>query len=203
MIRILQLILIILLTSQITGFVEGSDWTKWRGPFSNGTTDETDWNPKSLDHPKIVWQTEVGKGHASITVKEDRLYTMGNRKRCIGSDTVYYDIVYCKDAISGETIWTHEYRCDPLCQLWACVTQRCGCQTLPQVSVHVDEPGCHVEAVNIYHLLGRCRRQIADCDNAVTSDRYVGIPPRIARTVEESPSEDKRFVLCFCRGRYH
>jgi outer membrane protein assembly factor BamB len=89
-----------------------ADWTKWRGPNSNGSTPETGWNPMALtEGVRILWQTDVGNGHSSFAVKGDRIFTMGNRRVISGSDTVFTDIVYCLDNLTGNEIWQYVYPC--------------------------------------------------------------------------------------------
>jgi outer membrane protein assembly factor BamB len=80
----------------------GDDWPVWRGPNDNGISNETGW---SLKGAKKTWTKELGVGYSSVTVKGDRLYTMGHKD---GND-----VVYCLDASTGEEIWTQSYPCAP------------------------------------------------------------------------------------------
>lgn len=80
----------------------GADWPQWRGPNSNGVSDEAGWNAKAA---KKLWLKELGDGFSSISVKDGRLFTMGNIDG--------KDIVYCLDAATGKEIWTHTYECEP------------------------------------------------------------------------------------------
>ena len=81
-----------------------ADWTRWRGPNADGTTPESGWSPGALaGELKPVWKLNVGKGYSAVSIKGQRLYTMGNR-----DDT---DIVHCLDAGTGGEIWTHTYSC--------------------------------------------------------------------------------------------
>jgi len=92
--------------------VEGSDWTKWRGPYGNGISPEKDWNPNAFDRGiKILWDINVGMGHSSAAVKGNRIYTMGNRRIIAGSDTNFVDIIWCVDAKTGREIWRYSYPC--------------------------------------------------------------------------------------------
>lgn len=80
------------------------DWTHWRGPNHNGITAESDWNPQALNgEPRIKWKTDVGTGYSSVSVKGDRLFTMGNMD---GRDSVI-----CLDVNTGKEKWRHTYPC--------------------------------------------------------------------------------------------
>lgn len=78
------------------------DWPKWRGPNEDGISTEkdlrTDWDANPL---KKLWTAEVGTGFSSVSVSGGRLYTMGHAG---GKDTVH-----CLDAVSGKSLWKHEY----------------------------------------------------------------------------------------------
>ena len=64
------------------------DWPRWRGPDANGMTSAKNWNPAALkDGMPIRWTRELGKGHASASVRDGRLYSMGNVDD--------HDVVYC------------------------------------------------------------------------------------------------------------
>ncbi|QEG38354.1 PQQ-binding-like beta-propeller repeat protein [Roseimaritima ulvae] len=80
----------------------GEDWYRYRGPRLNGISEETvaaaAWVPEG---PPVAWTREVGTGFSSVSLRDGRLYTMGN------SDDV--DTVWCLDAGSGQTIWKHAY----------------------------------------------------------------------------------------------
>jgi len=87
------------------------DWTKWRGPHANGISDETGWNPKALQGTsKILWTTNVGKGHSSLVVQGDRLYTMGFQSVISNADTVDEDMVLCLETQTGKEIWRFTYQ---------------------------------------------------------------------------------------------
>ena len=105
--------LLILLSLTLTlGWITGlyaADWPQWRGPNGDGISTETDWNPKALDgRLKILWESDVGIGYSSFSVKGDRLYTMGNIEKG-GNQT---DVIYCLNAKTGKEIWRHEYTCE-------------------------------------------------------------------------------------------
>lgn len=80
------------------------DWPQWRGPQGTGISSETSWNPGVLkDGLKTVWEKEVGVGHAAVTTRGGKLYTMGNVDD--------RDIFHCLDAKTGKEIWTHQVPC--------------------------------------------------------------------------------------------
>ena len=54
------------------------NWPQWRGPNSDGISNETDWNPEALaGGPKILWKVNLGTGYSNVVIQDDRLYTMG------------------------------------------------------------------------------------------------------------------------------
>lgn len=81
--------------------IHAEDWPIWRGPDHNGVSEETNWNPKSSE---IAWKINVGEGYTAVSVKDKRVYTMGNKEDV--------DFVYCLNAETGKTIWQFSYECD-------------------------------------------------------------------------------------------
>ncbi len=88
-----------------------ADWPCWRGPNGNGISTENGWNPKALTNPKITWRADVGKGHSSLAVKGNYLYTMGNKMTKSGDESTYFDVVYCLDTRTGKEVWQYSYPC--------------------------------------------------------------------------------------------
>ena len=88
-------------TVLVSGAV-ADDWYTWRGPTGDGFSKETGWNPKGASE---AWTTELGAGYSSVSVKDGKLYTMGNKDG--------QDIVYCLDAKTGDKIWDYSYDCEP------------------------------------------------------------------------------------------
>ena len=79
------------------------DWPNWRGPFFDGITEEK--IPDELpDQLPVLWRAKVGVGFSTVSVKGNRVLTMGNKD---GVDTVW-----CLDAESGEELWKHSYKCE-------------------------------------------------------------------------------------------
>jgi outer membrane protein assembly factor BamB len=87
----------------VLAFVSNSycaDWPAWRGPNANGISTETGWNATAA---KQLWTKELGTGYSSVSVVDEKLYTMGHEE---GTDTVY-----CLNAKTGKKIWSHSYSC--------------------------------------------------------------------------------------------
>lgn len=80
-------------------------WPNWLGPHRDGISSEAGWStvwPK--DGLSVAWSRQIGIGFSSISIVDGRLFTMGHE----AGD----EIVWCLDATTGETIWTHRYPCD-------------------------------------------------------------------------------------------
>lgn len=103
---------ILLAAIWVPGKMNSDDWTAWRGPNGNGISTETRWNPRALTIPRIVWKRNVGKGHSTVAVKGNYLYTMGNKDITSGETPLYKDIVVCLDNRTGKKIWRYAYPCD-------------------------------------------------------------------------------------------
>lgn len=81
-----------------------ADWPAWRGPDHNGISRETKWiSAWPAGGPKVLWRAKVGTGYSSFAVAGGRAYTMGN--------THNKDTVFCFDAATGRTLWSHTYGC--------------------------------------------------------------------------------------------
>ena len=88
--------------SQSAAQKPSADWPHWRGPTYNGISTETGWNDSWSDSgPKILWRVSLGNGASSVSISENRLYTMGNIND--------HDFVYCFNASTGDQIWKHSY----------------------------------------------------------------------------------------------
>lgn len=84
--------------------VWAADWPRWRGPHFDGISPETGWLTRwPAEGPKQLWKADVGLGYSSFSVSGGRLYTMGNTEET--------DSIYCLDAATGKTVWTHSYPC--------------------------------------------------------------------------------------------
>ena len=79
-----------------------NDWPCWRGPNRDGISTETGWQTKWPEGgPEVMWEASVGVGYSSVSIMDNRLYTMGH----IDSN----DIVWCLDVDTGKEMWRHEY----------------------------------------------------------------------------------------------
>lgn len=82
--------------------LSAEDWPYWRGPHGNGISNEKGWDPLSLNGgARILWETQLGAGYSSVSIKDGRLYTLGNENG--------RDIIYCLTADSGKEIWRFSY----------------------------------------------------------------------------------------------
>ena len=79
------------------------NWNRFRGNNSDGISSESDWNPKSLEKGKILWQANIGTGYSSISINGNYLFTIGNIRN--------EDIVSCLNANTGKLIWEYKYDC--------------------------------------------------------------------------------------------
>ncbi len=83
-----------------------ADWTRWRGPQGNGITEESGWDPLALSgKPRIAWEVQLGAGYSSVSVRGDRVYTMGFEKP--------NDVVYCLNLADGKILWRFSYPTKP------------------------------------------------------------------------------------------
>ena len=84
------------------GIADDFDWPRLRGPNGDGISMETDWDPEALaGGPKILWKVDVGKGHSNVAIKDNRLYTMGQK----GGE----NLVFCLNAETGEELWRYSF----------------------------------------------------------------------------------------------
>ncbi|NNE01131.1 MAG: PQQ-like beta-propeller repeat protein [Pirellulaceae bacterium] len=81
------------------------------GPNLDGISTQSDWSTQWPDDQlPIAWSQEIGIGFSSVSIVDDRLYTMGN------VDTA--ESVYCFDATTGEPVWKHSYACELVAVLY-------------------------------------------------------------------------------------
>jgi outer membrane protein assembly factor BamB len=78
------------------------DWPRWRGPDGNGVSRESEWDPEALSGgPRVLWKNDIGLGHSSVIIKDNRLYTMGQRGGKI--------VVSCLQADTGKGVWQFSF----------------------------------------------------------------------------------------------
>jgi outer membrane protein assembly factor BamB len=88
-----------------SALVRAADWPQWLGPRRNGISSETDWSwhwPN--EGPRQCWRVSVGAGFSGVSVRDNRLYTLGNAGRGLEKETVW-----CLDADAGKPVWQYTY----------------------------------------------------------------------------------------------
>jgi len=83
--------------------LSAGDWPVWRGSNADGISPEKGWKISGIN--KKLWEINVGKGYASVSVVGGKAYTMGNLK---GEDHVF-----CLDVESGKVLWDYKYASKP------------------------------------------------------------------------------------------
>ena len=97
-----------LVASQLAaGEVDPLDWTSWRGPNQNGTSQETglveSWSP---DGENLLWANEAMGGISTPIVMHGRVYTIGR----VGEGTPEEgEHVLCADAVTGDILWENRF----------------------------------------------------------------------------------------------
>ena len=102
--RTLGVAAMLALTAGSTLRASADDWPQWRGPSRTGVSKEKGWTlawPK--EGPPSLWRTSVGMGYSSFAVADGRVFTLGN--------TTNTDTLFCFDAASGSSLWSHSYAC--------------------------------------------------------------------------------------------
>ena len=78
------------------------DWFRWRGPHSNGVSEEADWTADwDGGSAAIAWKASVGIGFSSFVVANDKVITMGH----IDNQSV----VHAFHAGDGNEIWKFRF----------------------------------------------------------------------------------------------
>lgn len=87
------------------------DWPQWRGPTRDGISKETglrtDWAARE---PKVLWRASVGLGFSTVSVANERVYTLGHIDG--------KEIIFCLDAGSGQEKWKHAYPCSKIARFY-------------------------------------------------------------------------------------
>ncbi len=87
------------------------DWPCWMGKKLDGVSTESGWSAQWPEEGLVErWSREIGIGFSSVAIAGKRLLTMGH----VDGD----EIVYCLDCDSGEVLWTHEYPCELIDNLY-------------------------------------------------------------------------------------
>lgn len=86
------------------------EWSKYRGPNANGKTNYENWDPELLDSSRIIWNAIVGRGHSGISIANGKCYLSGWSKDVIDTDTIEKTTIYCLNALTGEELWTYQFK---------------------------------------------------------------------------------------------
>ncbi|MFP3936831.1 MAG: PQQ-binding-like beta-propeller repeat protein [Phycisphaerae bacterium] len=101
--RSLAVVVWLALLVAVAPAVGGDDWPQFLGPNRDGITSESDWRARwGSAEPDTLWQRPVGTGHGGISIRDGRLYTIGN----VDNER---DVVWCLSADDGEVVWTQSY----------------------------------------------------------------------------------------------
>ena len=89
-------------TTSQAAHVSRNYWTNFRGPNRDGRYDEmpvlTSWPAQGL---QLLWKEPVGIGYASISVADDRAYTIEQRRS--------KEVVAAYDVNTGREVWTQSW----------------------------------------------------------------------------------------------
>jgi len=79
----------------------GGDWYRWRGPAGTGISGEQGLRQAwSGDGPPLLWSAgDLGGGHASLTIHNDKIYTLGNKQSVK---------LLCLNLSDGAIVWETE-----------------------------------------------------------------------------------------------
>ncbi|MCR9246926.1 MAG: PQQ-like beta-propeller repeat protein [bacterium] len=103
---------------------DGDDWPQWRGPTRDGVWREQGIRESLPDVLEPRWRVAIGSGYSGPTVANGKVYVSDR------IDEPDRERVHCFDALTGKSIWSHEYDCS-----YAGVSYPAG----PRCSVHLDD----------------------------------------------------------------
>ncbi|MCK5146363.1 PQQ-like beta-propeller repeat protein [bacterium] len=102
----------VLVLTLLCNRLSAQDWPRFRGPDGLGIASNQTLSASALQgSPDIVWESNVGKGHGTIIIADDILFSTGNKFVVAGEDTLYEDILYCLDTRTGEELWHFAHAC--------------------------------------------------------------------------------------------
>ena len=79
----------------------GHDWPQWRGVNRDGLSAETRLIREFPEGgPEVLWRIKAGDGYSSVSVVDDKLYTMWDEQG--------RQFLFCLDALTGKELWRHE-----------------------------------------------------------------------------------------------
>jgi len=80
---------------------EDFDWPQWRGAHRDAVSRETGLVDGWTDEgPEILWRIDAGHGFSSVSVSQNKLYTLWDEKE--------KQFLFCLDAATGKELWRHE-----------------------------------------------------------------------------------------------
>lgn len=93
-------VLVVALSSALTGWAQTGDWPQWRGPKRDGLSTEKgllqEW---PSDGPKLEWKANgLGEGYSTVAIIGDRIFTTGDK----GGDAH----VIALNRADGKTVWS-------------------------------------------------------------------------------------------------
>jgi outer membrane protein assembly factor BamB len=82
--------------------IQAADWPQWRGPFFNGSTDETALPDQWTQTDNIAWRVELpGASAATPIIWQDRVFISSTDK---ANDAL---LAMCFDRRTGQLLWKH------------------------------------------------------------------------------------------------
>ncbi|NND99249.1 MAG: PQQ-like beta-propeller repeat protein [Pirellulaceae bacterium] len=105
---------IIVLSAVVVGITatvgHAEDWSQWRGPGQNGTSNETGlidrFDPKGGEASNVIWKSEIAAGISTPITMNGRVYTIVRDSPGTPKDR---EKVICLDAETGELLWENIY----------------------------------------------------------------------------------------------
>ena len=93
--------LLVAILLAIPALLTAQDWNQWRGPSRTGVT--TAFKPPASwpERPRQIWKIQVGLGHSSPVVADDRVYVFSR----IGEQ----EAVTAYELASGKEVWRQRY----------------------------------------------------------------------------------------------
>ncbi|MFA9392816.1 MAG: PQQ-binding-like beta-propeller repeat protein [Prolixibacteraceae bacterium] len=85
------------------------EWVKWRGPTINNVSPDKSLDPAQLDSSSVIWRSDVGFGHSSVSVKGKYCYTCGWKETFAENDTSRLLSIVCMDIETGRAVWETKY----------------------------------------------------------------------------------------------
>jgi len=77
-----------------------ADWPQWRGPHRNGQVKQTVPFSETTTAQEL-WHAELGTGFSSISVAQDRVFSIGNEDN--------QDTIWCLSLTDGDVLWKQTY----------------------------------------------------------------------------------------------